>query len=167
MATARKKAPQAAPKRRKTAAKRTTTATASPRRRRRTTTKKRGLGDLMTRNEAQAGFNQLIGIAAGYAGSAILGKFLNPEGEKDKLEIMVKIAAGFLVSTTARMPSVGGGIMANGVAKLLEVNANLGDQGFLNDILPGKKTNYLSQGTIKPTGVYMADYTAAYQSQNY
>jgi hypothetical protein len=162
-----KKAPA---KKRKAPAKRRTMAArpmaAAPvKRRRKTTTKKRGLGDLMTRNEAQSGFNQMIGIAAGFAGAAILGKFLNPDGEKDKLEIGVKLAAGFLISTTARMPSIGGGVMANGLGKLLQVNGMLDDRGALS--MPGTKRNYLSQGTIKPTGIYMNDYRAAYQSNMY
>jgi hypothetical protein len=164
--TTKPAARMAAPAKRRTsaAAKRT-----APTRRRRTV-KKRGLGEIMTRTEAQAGFNQLIGLTAGYFGAQILGKFINPEGEKDKMEIGAKLVTGFLVSTTGKMPSVGAGIMASGVSKLYEANANLGDNGFLNGILPGKKANYLNQGVIMPTGLKvtdLADYSAAYQSKMY
>jgi hypothetical protein len=169
MATRKTPARKAAPAKRRTPARAAAPARKAPTRRRRVA-KKRGLGDLMTRNEAQAGVNQLIGLTAGFFGAQILGKFINPEGEKDKMEIGIKLVAGFLVSTTAKMPSVGAGVMASGIAKLHEVNANLGDKGFLNDILPGKKTKYLNQGMVMPTGLnvnQLADYTAAYQSMNY
>jgi hypothetical protein len=112
----RKKTTTTAKRRRTTPAKKTVT------RRRKTTTKKRGLGDLFTRSEAQAGFEQLVGVAAGYVIGDYAGKFLNPNADKDKIEIFTKLAAGFLISTTGRMPSVGAGIMANGVKKMLEVN---------------------------------------------
>lgn len=155
---------------RRTPAKRTTSRTPAKRTTtRRRTTRKRGLGDLMTRNEAQAGFNQLLGVAAGYAGAAALGKFLNPEGENHKREIFVKMVGGFLISTTARMPNVGAGVMANAVGKLIEVNAGLGDAGFLNDLIPGKKQNYLSSGRVVSTGIYMGgnSYQTGYQSTEY
>jgi hypothetical protein len=165
----RKKTTTTAKRRRTTPAKKTVT------RRRKTTTKKRGLGDLFTRSEAQAGFEQLVGVAAGYVIGDYAGKFLNPNADKDKIEIFTKLAAGFLISTTGRMPSVGAGIMANGVKKMLEVNKGLADNMLLSN-MPGKQVQYLAdRPMIEKTNyvlaengeIFLNDYTAAYQSMNY
>jgi hypothetical protein len=155
--------------------KRTTTARRKPTTRRRSTTRKKGLGDLFTRNEAQSAVEQLVGIAAGYIVAENAGRFLNPNGDKDKLEIFGKLAAGFLVSTTARMPNLGAGIMAAGVKKIFEVNQGLADAAGVNR-MPGKQTQYLAAApkmektnfVLSEDGtIYLNDYAAAYQSRNY
>ncbi len=164
----KKRTTTTAKRRRTTPAKKTVT-------RRRKTTRKRGLGDLFTRSEAQAGFEQLVEVAAGYVIGENAGKFLNPNADKDKIEIFGKLAAGFLISTTGRMPSVGAGIMASGVKKMLEVNQGLADNILLSD-MPGKKVQYLAdRPMIEKTNyvlaengeIFLNDYTAAYQSMNY
>jgi len=143
----------------------------TPIRKRKTTTRKRGLADIMTRSEAESGFKSLVGLTIGFFAAKFMGKIINPEGEKDKMEVIAKLGAGFLISTTARMPSVGSGVMASGISKLYDINESLGDNGFLNDILPGKKTNYLSNNKILPTGItfsQLSDYTnSTYNSNKY
>lgn len=143
--------------------------------RRRKTTRKKGLGDLFTRSEAQSGFEQLVGVAAGYVIGENTGKFLNPNADKDKFEIFAKLAAGFLISTTGKMPSVGAGVMASGIKKMLIVNQGLADACNLSD-MPGRATNFLSeQPAITKTSYVLAengeimlnDYTASYQSRMY
>ena len=167
--------------RRKTTAtrrRRSTTATRrkKPTTRRRSTTRRRGMGDLFTRSEAQAGFEQLVGVAAGYVVGENAGRFLNPNGDKDKIEIFGKLAAGFLLTTTGRMPSIGAGVMASGVKKMLEVNQGLADATGINRSMPGRQTQYLAAApmiektpyVLNDNGeIYLNDYAAAYQSKNY
>lgn len=155
--------------RKRTPAKRRTTTT----RRRRTTRK--GMGDLFTRAETQAGVEQLIGVGAGYVTAEYGGRFLNPQGENDNIEIIGKLAGGFLVSTTGRMPNFGAGIMASGVKKLVEVNATLND-ALTSKPLQDRKGDFLHEPSIQPseymlneTGeiIYLNDYAPAYQSKMY
>ena len=136
------------------------------RRKRRMPAKKRGLADLFNPAEAQQAFKQLVGIGVGmYAGEKI-GPIINPTGEKNNLEIGAKLVAGFLASTTGKMPGIGAGLMASGFKKMFEVSPGLGDNG-------AKRVNYLADApTVIPTGVFLNDmhlndYTAAYQSEMY
>jgi hypothetical protein len=136
-------------------------------RRQRRVVKKKGLADLFNQTEAQQAFKQLVGVGVGmYAGEKI-GPIINPTGEKNNLEIGAKIIAGFLASTTGKMPGIGAGLMASGFKKMFEVTPGLGDNG-------AKRVNYLADAPmVMPTGVFLndnmnlADYTAAYQSQMY
>jgi len=140
---------------------------ATPVRRRRVAAKKKGLADLFNQTEAQQAFRQLVGVGVGMYAGEKLGTVINPTGEKNNLEIGAKIVAGFLASTTGKMPGIGAGLMASGFKKMFEVTPGLGDNG-------AKRVNYLADAPmVMPTGVFLndnmnlADYTAAYQSQMY
>jgi hypothetical protein len=133
---------------------------------RRRTTRRKGMGDLFSRNEAQAGFEMLVGVGAGYVLAEQGGKFLNPNGDKNLLEIAAKIGGGFLVATTGRMPNLGAGIAASGVKKILEKNQGLADNGqkvqYLAEQPQIRKSNYVLADNGE---MYLADYQAAYSMQ--
>lgn len=159
MAVRKRKAPARRTPARRTPAKRTPV-------RRRTTTRKKGLGSLFTRSEAQEGFNQAIGVGAGFIAGEFLTPVINPDGTKNTMEVIAKIGGGFLASTTGRMPSLGAGIMASGFKKLLEMRADAG----MND----KNTNFLNDAPrVIDSGIvlndndlmYLSDYLTSYQNQ--
>ena len=154
---------------------RTTTKKRTPVKRRRRTIKKKGLmGELFSRNEAEAGFKQALGVGAGFVAAEYSTDFINPNGDKDQLEVIVKLGGGFMASTTARMPNFGAGIMASGFKKLLSMQNGMKDN----------RTNYLNNMSEMPkminTGItlnddqnnylndyYMNDYYGGYESTEY
>lgn len=154
-------------KRRTTSAKRRRTTATTPTRRRRTTRKK-GLSEMLSSENMKSGIDTFIGVTAGYIGSKMLGKFINPEGDKNNLEIGVKIGAGLLIATYGKRPNIGAGVIADGLTKVHAINEGLGDLMPLNDKNRGVK--YLNEAEVIPTGItakMLNDYTAAYQSSNY
>lgn len=163
------------PKAKTTRRRSTTTTTKRPTTRRRRTTKK-GMGELFSRRETEAGVKQLIGVGAGFVAGEYGGKFLNPNGDQDNIEIIGKLAGGFLASTTGRMPNFGAGIMASGIKKMIEVNKSLNNMVSPGKPLMDKAGKFLNEPMIEPSEyilndqgeiVYLNDYTASYQSKNY
>lgn len=151
-------------RRRRTTAKKTT-----PVRRRRRRTKKKGMGDLFSRSEAEAGFKQLVGVGAGFIAGEELTQWINPNGDKNQLEIISKLGGGYLISTTGRMPSLGAGMMASGVKKIWELKG-------MNDMGQNARINYLQdEPEMISTGItlndeeinYLEDYAPGYQSNQY
>src|SRR5690606_30127455 len=128
----------ATPARRTTAAK--PRAATPVRRRKRVVKKKSALADMFTPQTAESGFKQLIGVGAGYIASEKGGTWLNPDGSKNQLEIIAKIGLGFVLATAGKMPSVGAGVMASGIKKVIEVNGGMG--------LSDGRTNYLQDRPI-------------------
>lgn len=158
--------------RRKTPTKRTPVRKTTPRKttmRRRTTTKKKGmLGELFNPAATESAFRSLVGIGAGYyAGEKFIAATINPDGTKNGLEVGAKLGIGFLVSTLGKMPNVGAGFMASGIKKAFEIapgGLGLGEAArtnYLND------SQYLNEAKMIPTDIYLNEYTAAYQSQEY
>lgn len=144
----------------------TTKRKTSPKRRRRTTKKKGFLNELFTRNEAQAGFQQALGVGAGFISGEYATQWINPNGDKNQLEIAAKLGGGFLLSTSGRMPSFGAGMMASGFKKILEVQGGLSEKpgNFLNEAPMIQPTNVsLNEGEMN----YLSEYEAGYASQTY
>jgi len=137
--------------------------------RRRTATKKKGmLGELFNAAATESAFKSLVGIGAGYyASEKFVASSINPDGDKNGLEIAAKLGIGFLAATIGKMPNVGAGFMASGIKKMFEVapgGLGLADgkrTNYLND------SNYLNDPKLIPTNVYLNGYTSAYQSQSY
>lgn len=146
-----------ATRKRRTPVKRKATNT---RRRRRTTKKKGMLSEMFSRGEAESGFKQALGVGAGFVASEYATQWINPDGDKNHLEIGVKMVGGFLVSTTGRMPSVGAGIMASGFKKILCIQ-----QG---GTMCESRVNYLSEAPkMIDTGRALSENEMQYLSQGY